>query len=220
MAIAGLGWKPVGWLVDRNYLGSQLGDQEGKTVIHKGGVFLIEFQKRIWKLHNLFPPTQRFLGLQHVYVCCTSTPILNWRDDRMSRRRFNSLETTTFLCQDGSAPFWGKCSSISKHLEKLQDDSAWWAEFRHDFFFLYSYLAVKLNLVMYQCKRLRWIKKNLDGQHSYTPMQLLNSTTVEVENYQLRWEYHLTTSNLRLNFELTWSISWDSLQVAGLVLPG
>ena len=64
---------------------------------------------------------------------------------------------------------------------------------------------------MQEVKKLRWIKKSLEGQHSYTQMQLLNSTTVEVENYQLKWEYHLTTSNFRLNFELTWSISWDSL---------
>ena len=155
MAIAGLkSWKPVGWLVGwSEWLGISTW-WSWREHCDKG----IEFQKRIWKLHNLFPPTQGFLGgLQHVYVCCTSTPILNWRDDRMSRRRFNCLETTTFICQDGNAPFWGKCSSISKHLEKLQDDTAWCSEFRHDFFFLY--LVVKLNLVMYECKRLRLIKK-------------------------------------------------------------
>ncbi len=124
-----------------------------------------------------------------------------------------ALKRTPFICQGGNAPLWGKCSSISKHLEKLQDDTAWCEEFRHNFFSLY--FAVKLNVVMlYQCKGLRWIKKHLDemvAAHfpggysmflvagllsqssvkvsiSYTPMQLLNSSIVEVENYQLKWE--------------------------------
>ena len=158
-------------------------------------------------------PLKSLLVVWNMVMYMHFYPYLHWRDDPIWRRSFNCLETDPFICQGGNVPLWGKCSSISKHLEKLQDDTAWCEEFRHNFFSLY--FAVKLNVVMlYQCRRLRWIKKHLDemvAAHfpggysmvlvagllsqssvkvsiSYTPMQLLNSSIVEVENYQLKWE--------------------------------